>query len=179
MKINFNNIFKEGTRYKSLFLSLLLCAIGSGLHKGILDNYVAEMAQMNELDRGIMEFFREVPGLLLVLILAIFYKSSAEKMYKLSMVFMAAGMVLQSVIDPVKALVILAIFIYSTGEHIQIGMRNTLTLEYSHEGHGGVALGWQNSMMQIGNLIGYISVIGAFAWVASSALFQPVFMIAA
>lgn len=56
---------------------------------------------MNELDRGIMEFFREVPGLLLVLILAIFYKSSAEKMYKLSMVFMAAGMVLQSVIDPV------------------------------------------------------------------------------
>ena len=179
MKINFNNIFKEGTRYKALFLSLLLCAIGSGLHKGILDNYVAEMAQMNELDRGIMEFFREVPGLLLVLILAIFYKSSAEKMYKLSMVFMAAGMVLQSVIDPVKALVILAIFIYSTGEHIQIGMRNTLTLEYSHEGHGGVALGWQNSMMQIGNLIGYIAVIGAFAWVASSALFQPVFMIAA
>lgn len=120
MKRNFNNIFKEGTRYKALFLSLLLCAIGSGLHKGILDNYVAEMAQMNELDRGIMEFFREVPGLLLVLILAIFYKSSAEKMYKLSMVFMAAGMVLQSVIDPVKALVILAIFIYSTGEHLTI-----------------------------------------------------------
>lgn len=182
-----DKIFKQGTRYKALFLSLLLCAIGSGLHKGILDNYVAEMAKMNELDRGIMEFFREIPGLLLVLILAIFYKSSAEKMYKLSMVFMAAGMVLQSLIDPVKALVILAIFIYSTGEHIQIGMRNTLTLEYSKQGHGGVALGYQNSMMQIGNLIGFIVVIGIFAWVASSdsldlsqsALFQPIFMGAA
>ena len=182
-----DKIFKQGTRYKALFLSLLLCAIGSGLHKGILDNYVAEMAKMNELDRGIMEFFREIPGLLLVFILAIFYKSSAEKMYKLSMVFMAAGMVLQSLIDPVKALVILAIFIYSTGEHIQIGMRNTLTLEYSKQGHGGVALGYQNSMMQIGNLIGFIVVIGIFAWVASSdslglsqsALFQPIFMGAA
>lgn len=180
-------IFKEGTRYKALFLSLLLCAIGSGLHKGILDNYVAEMAHMNELDRGIMEFFREVPGLLLVLILAIFYRSSAERMYKLSMVFMAAGMVMQSMINPVKALVILAIFIYSTGEHIQIGMRNTLTLEYSEPGHGGVALGYQNSMMQIGNLIGYIAVIGAFAWFATQAtgagqahvLFQPTFMVAA
>ena len=182
-----NTIFNQGTRYKALFLSLLLCSIGSGLHKGILDNYVAEMAKMNELDRGIMEFFREIPGLLLVLILAIFYKSSAEKMYKLSMVFMAAGMVLQSLIDPVKALVILAIFIYSTGEHIQIGMRNTLTLEYSKQGHGGVALGYQNSMMQIGNLIGFIAVIGVFAWVASSdslgfgqsALFQLIFMVAA
>lgn len=29
MRISFNNIFKEGTRYKALFLSLLLCAIGS------------------------------------------------------------------------------------------------------------------------------------------------------
>lgn len=173
------SIFKPDTRYKALFLSLLLCAIGSGLHKGILDNYVAEMAHMNELDRGIMEFFREVPGLLLVLILAIFYRSSAERMYKLSMVFMAIGMVMQSLIDPVKVLVILALFIYSTGEHIQIGMRNTLTLEYSEQGHGGLALGYQSSMMQIGNLIGYVAVIAAFSYVASSSLFQPVFMIAA
>lgn len=179
-------IFKEGTGYRALFLSLLLCAIGSGLHKGILDNYVAEMARMNELDRGVMEFFRELPGLLLILILAIFYRSSAERMYKISMIFMAAGMVMQSLISPVKALVILAIFIYSTGEHIQIGMRNTLTLEYSHQGRGGVALGWQNSMMQIGNLIGYIAVIAVFTWVATNSgglashdLYQPTFMVAA
>lgn len=186
LSTNFDQIFKEGSRYKALFLSLLLCAIGSGLHKGILDNYVAEMAHMNELDRGIMEFFREIPGLLLVLILAIFYRSSAERMYKVSMIFMAAGMIMQSLIDPNKALVILAIFIYSTGEHIQIGMRNTLTLEYSRQGHGGVALGWQSSMMQIGNLVGYIAVIAAFAWVASNSLglvshdlFQPTFIVAA
>ncbi len=177
--MKFDSIFKEGSRYRALFLSLLLCAIGSGLHKGILDNYVAEMAQMNELDRGIMEFFREIPGLLLILILAVFYRSTAETMYKVSMIFMAAGMIMQSMIDPNKVLVIMAIFIYSTGEHIQIGMRNTLTLEYSKQGHGGLALGYQSSMMQIGNLLGYIAVIGAFAYVASSRLFQPVFMIAA
>lgn len=185
MNLTFNTYFREDTRYKALFLSLLLCAISGGLHKGILDNYVAEMAHMNQLDRGIMEFFREIPGLLLVLILALFYRSSAEKMYKLSMVLMAVGMVMQSVINPVKTLIIMALFIYSTGEHIQIGMRNTLTLEYSKEGHGGVALGYQSSMMQIGNLLGYVAVIGVFAWAASAlgsgqtVLFQPVFLIAA
>ena len=84
-------------------------------------------------------------------------------MYNLLMVFLVAGMVLQSVIDPVKALVILAIFIYSTGEHIQIGMRNTLTLEYSHEGHGGVALGWQKNINKITKLKCYIAVIVAFS----------------
>ena len=177
--MKFDFIFKEGTRYKALFLSLLLSAIGFGLYKGVLDNYMAEVVRMNELDRGITEFFREIPGLLLVLILAIFYRSSAERMYKIGMIIMVIGMMIQAFISPAKFLVILAIFIYSTGEHIQLGMKNTLSLEYSKEGHGGLALGYQNSIYQIGNLLGYVAVIGAFAIVASTALFQPIFMVAA
>lgn len=177
MKID--SIFKEGSKYRSLFLSLLLSAIGFGLYKGVIDNYMAEVVRMNELDRGITEFFREVPGLLLVLILAIFYRSSAEKMYKMGMVVMVIGMLLQAFISPIKFLVILAIFIYSTGEHIQLGMKNTLSLEYSKDGHGGLALGYQNSIYQIGNLVGYIAVIAAFAVIASTELFKPVFVVAA
>lgn len=177
--MKFDAIFKEGTRYRALFLSLILSAIGFGLYKGVIDNYMAEVVQMNELDRGITEFFREVPGLLLVLILAIFYHFSAERMYKMGMVIMVIGMVMQAMISPVKALVILAIFIYSTGEHIQLGMKNTLSLEYSKEGHGGLALGYQNSVYQIGNLMGYAAVIIAFYFMASVELFKPVFYVAA
>lgn len=177
--MKFDHIFKEGTRYRALFLSLLLSAIGFGLYKGVIDNYMAEVVRMNELDRGVTEFFRELPGLLLVLILAVFYKSSAEKMYKAGMVIMVIGMLMQAFISPVKLLVILAIFCYSTGEHIQLGMKNTLSLEYSKEGHGGLALGYQNSIYQIGNLLGYVAVIAAFTVISSAALFKPVFLVAA
>ena len=172
------NIFKEGSTYRPLFLSLVLSAIGFGLYKGVLDNYMAEVVKMGELDRGITEFFRELPGLALILILAIFYRASAEKMYKYGMLLMTVGMLVQALISPVKALVILSIFLYSTGEHIQLGMKNTLSLEYSKTGYGGQALGFQNSIYQIGNLVGYIAVIGAFAAVSSSALFKPVFVAA-
>ena len=172
------HIFKENTRYRALFLSLLLSAIGFGLYKGVIDNYMAEVVRINEMDRGVTEFFRELPGLLLVLILAVFYRFSAEKMYKMGLVIMVVGMALQAFVSPVKVLVILAIFIYSTGEHIQLGMKNTLSLEYSKTGYGGQALGFQNSIYQIGNLVGYIAVIGAFAAVSSSALFKPVFVAA-
>lgn len=172
------NIFKENTRYKALFLSLLLSAIGFGLYKGVIDNYMAEVVRINEMDRGVTEFFRELPGLLLVLILAIFYRFSAEKMYKMGLIIMVAGMALQAFVSPVKLLVILAIFLYSTGEHIQLGMKNTLSLEYSKNGYGGQALGFQNSIYQIGNLVGYVAVIGAFAVVSNSSLFKPVFVAA-
>lgn len=70
-------IFQKGTRYKALFVSLLLSAIGFGLYKGVIDNYLAEVAQMTEMDRGIAEFFRELPGLLLVVVLALFYGADA------------------------------------------------------------------------------------------------------
>ncbi len=172
-------IFQENSRYRALFLSLLLSAIGFGLYKGVLDNYMAEVVHMGEFDRGLTEFFRELPGLMLVLILAIFYRSSAERMYKIGMIVMVAGMAMQAVISPSKLLVIMAIFIYSTGEHIQLGMKNTLSLEYSRDGKGGQALGYQNSIYQIGNLLGYLVVIAAFAVVQSTKLFQPTFMIAA
>lgn len=174
-----SKIFKEDSHYQALFLSLLLSAIGFGLYKGVIDNYMAEVVKMQEFDRGLTEFFRELPGLLLVLILAVFYKSSAERMYKIGMLIMVIGMTMQAFISPVKLLVIAAIFLYSTGEHIQLGMRNTLSLEYSQEGKGGQALGYQNSIYQIGNLVGYGAIIVAFALVQSSALFNPTFMAAA
>lgn len=174
-----SKIFKEDSHYQALFLSLLFSAIGFGLYKGVIDNYMAEVVQIGEFDRGVTEFFRELPGLLLVVILAIFYKSSAEKMYKMGMIIMVVGMTMQAFISPVKMLVIAAIFFYSTGEHIQLGMKNTLSLEYSKDGKGGEALGYQNSIYQIGNLFGYGVIIVAFALVQSTALFSPTFMAAA
>lgn len=177
--LTLNTVFKAESHYRSLLLSLMLSAIGFGLYKGVIDNYMAEVVGMNELDRGVTEFFRELPGLLLVGILAIFYRSSAEKMYKIGMVIMVVGMLLQAFISPYKLLVIMAVFLYSTGEHIQIGMRSTLSLEYSRPNRGGAALGYQNSVYQIGNLLGYIVVIIAFAAVASTQLFTPVFVAAA
>lgn len=175
----FTNIFKEESCYRSFFFSLLLSAIGFGLYKGVIDNYMAEVVKIQEFDRGVTEFFRELPGLMLIFILALFYKSTAERVYKIGMFIMVVGMTMQTFISPVKWMVILAIFIYSTGEHMQLGMKNTLSLEYSREGKGGQALGYQNSIYQIGNLLGYVAVIVAFALVQSSNLFVPTFVVAA
>lgn len=177
MKIS--EAFNPGSRYRALFLTLLFSAIGFGLYKGVLDNYLAEVAGMGEMDRGVAEFFRELPGLLLIFLLAIFYRFSAEKMYRMGMIIMFLGMLLQAFISPSKLLVVLAIFIYSQGEHIQLGMKNTLTLQYSRQGFGGQALGYQNSVYQIGNLVGYLAVIAAFTLIAGRQLFKPTFMVAA
>ena len=170
--------FKPDTKYRQFFISLLMMGLSYGLYKGVIDNYLAEIVTMSEFDRGVAEFFREIPGLLLIFILAMFYTFSAEAMYKLGAVIMMGGMALLFAVPADRALVTLAICIHSLGEHIQLGMKNTLSLEYSKEGKSGVALGLQNSINQVGTLAGYFVIMIAFLYVSGMKAFKGAFLAA-
>ena len=173
------SVFTDGQNYKYLLVSVLITGLSYGLYKGMLDNYLAEIVGMGEMDRGIAEFFREIPGILLVLILAAFYMFSAEAMYKAGALIMMAGMAMHAILPPSKFLVILAICVYSLGEHIQLGMKSTLMLNYSHPGSGGSALGIQSSVSQIGTLGGYLVVIAVFSLTTAVSNYKFLFTAAA
>ena len=156
-------VFKDDSRFKVFLLSILITGLSYGLYKGMLDNFLAEVVGMGEMGRGVTEFFRELPGILLVFLLAAFYMLSAESLYKAGAVIMLAGLAMHAVLPPTKVLATLAICMYSLGEHIQLGMKNTLTLEYARPGRGGTALGLLSSTNQIGTLAGYLVIVLVFA----------------
>ncbi len=176
---NIMSVFKNERGVKLFLMSLFVTGIGYGIYKGIIDNYFAEVVMIGEFDRGVIEFFREIPGLLLIVILAALYMFSAEKLYKLGAVIMLIGMGMLSVVPPVKVLVTLAVCTYSLGEHIQLGMKNTLSLEYSKEGSGGQALGYQQALYQVGTLIGYGVIIIAFLFLLKNKPYKAFFMASA
>ncbi|MBQ0028630.1 MAG: MFS transporter [Lachnospiraceae bacterium] len=178
MKEKFREIFKEDSCYKVFLTSLLVTGLGYGIYKGVIDNYMAEIVGMGEFDRGLAEFFREIPGLMLIFILAALYMLSAQKLYKLGAVIMLVGMGMLSVVTPTKLLVTVAVCIYSLGEHIQLGMKNTLSLEFAKEKQGGQALGYQNALYQAGTVVGYVIIIIIFAIMAANKLYKPVFLAA-
>ena len=156
------DIFKPSSQYRAFIISLLTFGLSYGLYKAVIDNYLAEIVSMTQFDRGVSEFFRELPGFLLVFILAVLYEFSAEKIFKAGALVMLAGMIMQSVVPAHRVPVTAAVFVYSLGEHMQFGMRSTIALEYSQPHHGGAALGLQNSAYQFGTLAGYIVVAVVF-----------------
>ena len=160
--------FRVGTPFRQFLLSILITGLSYGLYKGMLDNYLMEIVGMGEMDRGVTEFFRELPGVLLVFILAAFYMFSAEALYKVGALIMLLGMGMIAVLPATKILVILAICMYSLGEHIQLGMKNTLSLTYAKPDHGGAALGAQSAASQIGTLAGYLVIVVAFSLLVGS-----------
>ena len=171
-------VFRDGTNYKVFLMSVFIIGLGYGIHKGLLDNYLAEIVGIGEFERGLTEFFRELPGFLLIFILALLFTFSAEKLYKLGAIIILVGMGMLAIVPPVKVLVVLAVCICSLGEHIQLGMKSTLALSYSKEGKGGEALGIQSSSQQVGTLIGFIIVIIGFLVFAKTQPFKIFFMVA-
>ena len=173
-----NEIFEQNSKFKLFLTTLLITGLSYGLYKGMLDNYLAEVVGMGEMDRGVMEFFREIPGVMLVFILAAFYMLSAETMYKAGAVIMLVGLGMMTILPPDKVLVTLAICMYSLGEHIQLGMKNTLSLKYAKPGRGGAALGAQSATSQIGTLVGYLVIVVVFSLFAKSQPYKIFFFVA-
>ena len=162
MKNRLSGIYRDDVPFKPYLTALLTFGMAYGLYKGILDNYLAEVVAMGEFDRGIAEFFREIPGLLLVGVLAIMYRFSAEKIFRIGAVVMLAGMVMLSAVPASRVIVTIAICIYSLGEHIQLGMRNTLGVQYAKPGKSGLSMGKQTSLYDLGTLLGFAVITVAF-----------------
>ena len=173
------DIFSSGTTYRALLISVLITGLSYGLYKGMLDNYLAEVVMMGEMDRGVTEFFRELPGILLVFILAAFYMLSAETLYKAGAIIMLAGMGMHAALPATKVMTTLAICVYSLGEHIQLGMKSSLTMGYAKEGKGGAALGVQSSVSQIGTLAGYLVIVLVFSVMMKDQPYKLFFALAA
>ena len=173
-----SNIFKPESQYKAFIASLVTFGLAYGLYKAVLDNYLAEIVSMSQFDRGVSEFFRELPGFMLVFVLAVLYEFSAEKIFQAGALVMLAGMMMQSFVLAERLYVTAAVFVYSLGEHMQFGMRSTLALQYSREGRGGAALGIQNSAYQFGTLAGYIVIALVFGLLAGrTGLYRQVFIL--
>ena len=173
------SVYKENSGFQYFLLCILITGLSYGLYKGMLDNYLAEVVGMGEMDRGVTEFFRELPGIALVFILAVFYMLSAETLFKAGAVIMLIGMGMHALLPASKVLATLAICIYSLGEHIQLGMKNTLSLQYAREGRGGAAQGVQNSVNQIGTLVGYLVIVAAFSLLSKEQPYKLFFTLAA
>jgi MFS family permease len=92
---------------------------------------------------------------------------------------MLCGMAMHALLPASKVLATLAICVYSLGEHIQLGMKNTLSLQYAQTGRSGAAQGVQNSVNQIGTLVGYLVIVGAFSLFADAQPYKLFFGLSA
>ncbi|MDR0497989.1 MAG: MFS transporter, partial [Treponema sp.] len=142
----FADVYRPDAKVGRFLSVLVLSGIAWGLYRGIQDNYLAEIINITPFERGIVEFFRETPGLLLVFILALMYRFTDSRIFKIGIALMAGGIggVLVTSLNPffaAKFFVIFFMVLFSTGEHICMPVRTTISLDLAKREKAGASLG--------------------------------------
>jgi MFS family permease len=162
-----DNVYRPDVKVGRFLSVLILFGIAFGLKRGIQDNYLADIINIEPFERGIVEFFRETPGLLLIFILALMYRFSDSKIFKIGTAMMTAGLAgllltSSSEFFMIKIFVVFFMVIFSTGEHIIMPVRSTIAMELAKREKAGASLGMTTSVNQLGNIAGFLFVTGIF-----------------
>jgi len=142
---------------KAFFISIIVWGIGIGCFSSSLNNYLSDIHGFNELQRGWLEFFREIPGFLLVFILAALHKTSDWKVLRIGTVISLVGAI-ALLIPSDKIFLTLFIVIWSTGEHLVMPIRSSIAMQVAHNDKAGRSLGLVTSAMNAGTVAGSIIV---------------------
>ncbi len=149
----FGEAFLPESGAGAFFASIILWGIGVGCFAAALNNFLADIHSIGGYGRGWIEFFRELPGLMLVFILALVSKMSDWRIMRLGiLVSMAAACLM---FTNVGTLAVTAfIMFFSAGEHIVMPVRSAIAMRVAKRGKAGTSLGFMTSCMNAGTVSG-------------------------
>ncbi len=177
------SICRPGSGAEVFFTGILVWGVGMGCFNAVFHNFVVEEYRATGFDRGVLEFMRELPGVLLVGVLAALSRFSDWRVLRIgSIVSMLAAALL---LFPVPWVGIVAmITLWSLGEHVVMPVRQSLALMLAKDGKGGESLGFMTSVMNAGTVAGSLIVAAVFfigtkqlSGVASRTLYDTVFVL--
>ncbi|MCL2093734.1 MAG: MFS transporter [Treponema sp.] len=163
----FDEIYRGDVKIARFLTVLVLFGVSYGLYLGVMTNYLVEIIRVSPFERGIVEVFRELPGLFLVFILALLYKYSDSRLFKVGVSLCAGGLVglLLSSSNQflmTKVFVVLFMVLFSVGEHLLMPLRSSIAMDLAKKEKSGAALGLNASFNQLGHIGGLLITMCLF-----------------
>ncbi len=155
--MNIKNTFRPDSGAGAFFFSILVWGIGIGCFAAAMNNFLSDIHHMDSVERGWLEFFRELPGLALVFLLALLHKVSDWKVIRLGTAISMLGAILL-LIPAEKIAVVAFIMIWSMGEHLVMPIRSAVAMQLAQPGCAGQSLGFLTSVMNFGTVSGSLLV---------------------
>ena len=100
----------------------------------------------------------ELPGLLLFLMLALLYRIPENRIVRLAFFISLLGMAGMAVVVHARWLAVTFIVLWSTGEHLMMPVRQSVSIHSALPGKEGEAMGVARSAGNIGQVIGFYLV---------------------
>jgi len=157
----YSSVCRPDSGWQAFFSSILVWGVGMGCFQATFNNFIVDFYQIGGVERGVLEFLRETPGVCLIAILALLHRFTDWQILRLGTLIslLAAGLLLVPV--PWMGCVIL-ITIWALGEHLVMPVRQSLALSIAREGKGGESLGIVTGAINAGTVAGSLMVAAVF-----------------
>ncbi len=138
-----------------LFFFAVACMMGAvGVHESIFNNFLSDTFHLGADARGWLEFPRELPGLLVVLMAGILCAIPLTRVAVLGALGFAVGMVGLAVWGTGYGMMLVMMMIGSAGMHLLQPVRVSVALALSDETNRGTRMGQVSAIGSLGMVLG-------------------------
>lgn len=137
-------LIKSITISKSLliyYFIIALTAFGMGLSGDIISNYFKDAYNVTAYQRGVIEFPRELPGLIVIFVIAALSFLSDIKISIIAQMLSIIGITILGLFTPTFAVMLIFIFINSMGMHMFMPLQDSIGMSLIEDGNVGKRMG--------------------------------------
>ena len=111
---------------KLYFAIVALAALGLGMSNGVISNYFKDAYDVSTIQRGIIEFPRELPGVFALFVIAFLSGFSDIKIAIFAQSLTVIGLLVLGVMTPAFEVMLIFLFINSMGMHMGMPLRDSI-----------------------------------------------------
>jgi len=149
---------RSGAMYSDIrraVIATFFFGAAGGIFMTTLNNYLADVHHLDASARGWLEFPRELPGFLIMLVSGLLLTVMREtQMAAVAMLLGAIGALGMGLFSPGMTLLLTWIIIWSLGDHINFVVEGVIGLRLSKDGAEGRRLGQLGGARNFGTIVG-------------------------
>ncbi|MFA6173857.1 MAG: MFS transporter [Kiritimatiellales bacterium] len=161
LKQRFTNASSDVRRFLT---AIAIASFSGSIVEAVFNNFLNETFTVSSLTRTLIEIPRETPGLLVMFFSALLFFLCNRRLAAFALALCSVGLTLLATHSTSLLLVLVWLFVYSTGQHLMIPLQSGIGMELAREGQDGRRLGQINAIRNLCAIGGAFFVFVGFRW---------------
>lgn len=168
MKFNLSRWLPESRHRRSILIfsvALAFAALAAGMSDQLMSNYFKDAYLVTTFQRGLIEFPRELPGILVIFVVSLLASFGSMRLAMLAQGLAIFGLVVLGFLTPPFAVMLVFLFIYSLGGHIWYPLQDSIAMRLIHdENNAGRTIGRFKGVSTAFTMVASIGVFLGFRY---------------
>lgn len=144
------------------FILISIVALGNGLSDSIYSNYFKEVYGVTAFQRGLIEFPRELPGILCTVVIGVLGFMGDVRVAFIAQVLSLIGVTMLGLVTPSFGIMLVFLFINSMGMHLFMPLQDAIGMSLAEQDRIGRRMGQYSSVRAAFSLVAALMVFFGF-----------------